>query len=96
MVPLTGGVQFNRKVQYYCVRRHSLATPLADNCIWRQVRGSDAEVSSSDGPETSTEKVKQTFFSLHRSRKFNSLLTKSKPTWEVSHQFGDSCGIRLV
>ena len=35
-----------------------LAAPLSENCIWRQVRGSDAEVSGSDGPDTATEKVK--------------------------------------
>ncbi|OEL18075.1 hypothetical protein BAE44_0020906 [Dichanthelium oligosanthes] len=34
-----------------------LAAPLAENCIWRQVRGSGAEISGSDGPETTTEKV---------------------------------------
>lgn len=34
-----------------------LAAPLVDNCIWRQVRGSGAEVSGSDGPDTATEKV---------------------------------------
>nr|AAL73532.1 hypothetical protein S250_18C08.21 [Sorghum bicolor] len=34
-----------------------LAAPLAENCIWRQVRGSGAEVSGSDGPDTTTEKV---------------------------------------
>ena len=37
-----------------------LAAPLAENCIWRQVRGSGAEISGSDGPETATEKVKST------------------------------------
>ncbi|CAO2186840.1 unnamed protein product [Urochloa humidicola] len=34
-----------------------LAAPLAENCIWRQVRGSGAEISGSDGPDTPTEKV---------------------------------------
>lgn len=34
-----------------------LAAPLAENCICRQVRGSGAEVSGSDGPDTPTEKV---------------------------------------
>ncbi|CAD6266537.1 unnamed protein product [Miscanthus lutarioriparius] len=34
-----------------------LAAPLSENCIWRQVRGSGAEVSGSDGPDTATEKV---------------------------------------
>jgi len=34
-----------------------LAAPLAENCIWRQVRGSGAEISGSDGPDTATEKV---------------------------------------
>ncbi|GJN12508.1 hypothetical protein PR202_ga30791 [Eleusine coracana subsp. coracana] len=34
-----------------------LAAPLAENCIWRQIRGSGAEISGSDGPETTTEKV---------------------------------------
>ncbi|KAF8712812.1 hypothetical protein HU200_028584 [Digitaria exilis] len=34
-----------------------LAAPLAENCICRQVRGSGAEISGSDGPETPTEKV---------------------------------------
>jgi len=34
-----------------------LAAPLAENCIWRQVRGSGAEISGSDGPATATEKV---------------------------------------
>ncbi|TVU43467.1 hypothetical protein EJB05_09942 [Eragrostis curvula] len=34
-----------------------LAAPLAENCIWRQVRGSGSEISGSDGPETTTEKV---------------------------------------
>lgn len=34
-----------------------LAAPLAENCIWRQVRGSGAEISGSDGSDTATEKV---------------------------------------
>uniref|UniRef100_A0A0E0I719 Uncharacterized protein n=1 Tax=Oryza nivara TaxID=4536 RepID=A0A0E0I719_ORYNI len=34
-----------------------LAAPLVESCIWRQVRGSGAEVSGSDEPSTSTEKV---------------------------------------
>ncbi|CAL5009896.1 unnamed protein product [Urochloa decumbens] len=34
-----------------------LAAPLAENCIWRQVRGSGAEISGSDEPDTPTEKV---------------------------------------
>ncbi|CAL4996461.1 unnamed protein product [Urochloa decumbens] len=34
-----------------------LAAPLAENCIWRQVRGSGAEISGSDVPNTPTEKV---------------------------------------
>ncbi|XP_062196351.1 uncharacterized protein LOC133899377 [Phragmites australis] len=34
-----------------------LAAPLAETCIWRQVRGSGAEISGSDGPDTTTEKV---------------------------------------
>ncbi|KAF8669869.1 hypothetical protein HU200_051045 [Digitaria exilis] len=34
-----------------------LAAPLAENCICRQVRGSGAEISGSDGSETPTEKV---------------------------------------
>ena len=40
-----------------------LAAPLAENCIWRQVRGSGAEISGSDGPATATEKVKSTAIS---------------------------------
>jgi len=39
-----------------------LAAPLAEHCIWRQVRGSGAEVSGSDGPDTTTEKVKTCSF----------------------------------
>uniref|UniRef100_A0A0D9X447 Uncharacterized protein n=1 Tax=Leersia perrieri TaxID=77586 RepID=A0A0D9X447_9ORYZ len=34
-----------------------LASPLAESCIWRQVRGSGAEISGSDEPATNTEKV---------------------------------------
>uniref|UniRef100_A0A0E0AQI8 Uncharacterized protein n=1 Tax=Oryza glumipatula TaxID=40148 RepID=A0A0E0AQI8_9ORYZ len=34
-----------------------LAAPLVESCIWRQVRGSGAEVSGFDEPSTSTEKV---------------------------------------
>jgi len=34
-----------------------LAAPLAENCIWRQVRGSGAEISGSDGPATAMEKA---------------------------------------
>uniref|UniRef100_A0A0E0LQZ2 Uncharacterized protein n=1 Tax=Oryza punctata TaxID=4537 RepID=A0A0E0LQZ2_ORYPU len=34
-----------------------LAAPLVESCIWRQVRGSGAEVSGSDEPSTSTEKI---------------------------------------
>ncbi|WVZ95198.1 hypothetical protein U9M48_040992 [Paspalum notatum var. saurae] len=34
-----------------------LAAPLAENCIWRQVRGSGAEISGSDGSDTATEMV---------------------------------------
>ncbi len=40
-----------------------LAAPLVESCIWRQVRGSGAEVSGSDEPSTSTEKVKGTPYS---------------------------------
>uniref|UniRef100_A0A0E0EHL0 Thioredoxin-like fold domain-containing protein n=1 Tax=Oryza meridionalis TaxID=40149 RepID=A0A0E0EHL0_9ORYZ len=34
-----------------------LAAPLVESCIWRQVRGSGAEVSGFDEPSTSTEKL---------------------------------------
>lgn len=34
-----------------------LAAPLVESCIWCQVRGSGSEISGSDGPETTTEKV---------------------------------------
>ncbi|KAL6659494.1 hypothetical protein ACP70R_003534 [Stipagrostis hirtigluma subsp. patula] len=34
-----------------------LAAPLVESCIWRQVRGSGAEISGSDEPGKSTEKV---------------------------------------
>ncbi|XP_006659803.3 uncharacterized protein LOC102707513 isoform X2 [Oryza brachyantha] len=34
-----------------------LASPLVENCIWRQVRGSGAEISGSDEPASNTEKV---------------------------------------
>ncbi|PNT66591.1 hypothetical protein BRADI_3g14412v3 [Brachypodium distachyon] len=34
-----------------------LATPLVESCIWRQVRGSGAEISESDGQDTNPEKV---------------------------------------
>ncbi|KAM3191005.1 hypothetical protein ACQJBY_068769 [Aegilops geniculata] len=34
-----------------------LATPLVESCIWRQVRGSGAEISESDAQDTTSEKV---------------------------------------
>ncbi|KAF0914133.1 hypothetical protein E2562_026523 [Oryza meyeriana var. granulata] len=34
-----------------------LASPLVESCIWRQVRGSGAEISGSDEPATNKEKV---------------------------------------
>ncbi|CAM0910905.1 unnamed protein product [Alopecurus aequalis] len=34
-----------------------LATPLVKSCIWRQVRGSGAEIADSDGQDTTSEKV---------------------------------------
>ncbi|KAM0919369.1 hypothetical protein ACQ4PT_008278 [Festuca glaucescens] len=34
-----------------------LATPLVESCIWRQVRGSGAGISDSDGQDTTSEKV---------------------------------------
>lgn len=57
-----------------------LAAPLTENCIWRQVRGSGAEVSGSDGPVTTTEKVKTCslfFFSVFASCFF--LVVNCKP-----------------
>lgn len=34
-----------------------LAAPLVESCIWRQVRGSGAEIADSDGQDTTSEKV---------------------------------------
>jgi hypothetical protein len=39
-----------------------LAVPLVESCIWRQVRGSGAEIADSDGQDTTSEKV--TYFHM--------------------------------
>ncbi|KAI4963363.1 hypothetical protein ZWY2020_014973 [Hordeum vulgare] len=50
-----------KKMQHQDLCRHpvdtELATPLVESCIWRQVRGSGAEISESDAQETTSEKV---------------------------------------